>query len=181
MKTGKKSKNIAGEKERKSGRVEGDLLTYFIAHNIISVFFFFVFTVYFGIYIGKERLISFVFQKEFWEMTIFQVFPIGIVSSIIGRITAYYIMKLYYDRKNRRRKMKKSMKRWNELNSGINRLGLAFFLAMLITSIIFSLGLIGILQFMIFNEKTLLTLIAIYIGVKIATFYLVSWFVGTKL
>jgi len=165
----------------KSERVEGDLLTYFVLHNLISVIFFFLITVRLGIYVGRERLIGFVFQKEFWEMTIFQVFPIGVISSFIGRITAYYIMKGYHNYKNRKKKINKSMKKWSELNKGINRLGLAFFISALITSTIYSLGVISVLQFAIFSEETLLTLIIVYIGIKIGTFYFVQWLVGTKL
>lgn len=167
--------------EEKSERATGDLLTYFILHNIISVFFFFLITIYFGIYIGKDRLIGFIFQYEFWEMAILQVFPICVISSLIGRITAYYILNGYHDYRNRKRTTQKTTKKWSELNTGINHLGLAFFIAALITSIIFSLGLIGILQFAIFSEETLFTLIIIYAGIKIGTYYGVQYLVKTKL
>ena len=167
--------------EEKSERATGDLLTYFIIHNMVSVFFFFLFTLSFGVFIGKDRLIGFIFQKEFWEMAIFQVFPICVISSLIGRITAYYILKGYHNYRNRKRTIQRTPKRWSELNTGINRLGLAFFIAALITSFIFSLGIVGVLQYAVFDEQTLLTLIIIYIGIKIGTYYFVSWFVGTKL
>lgn len=143
--------------------------------------FFFLITVRLGIYVGKERLIGFVFQKEFWEMTIFQVFPIAVISSIIGRITAYFMINGYYNYKDRKRKIKRATKKWSELNKGINRLSLAFFIAALITSTIYSLGVISILQFAIFSEETLLTLIIVYVGIKIGTFFLVKYLVGEKL
>lgn len=165
----------------KSERASGDLLTYFILHNSVSVLFFFLFTLYFEIYIGKDRLIGFIFQKEFWELAIFQVFPICVISSLIGRITAYYILKGYHNYRNRKRTIKRTPKKWSELNTGINKLGLEFFISALFTSFIFSLGLVSVLQFAVFNEQTLLSLIVIYAGVKIGTHYLVQWFVGAKL
>lgn len=177
----KRWKKVRKNREEKSSRVEGDLLTYFILHNLVSVFFFFLFTVYLGIYIGKERLIGFIFQKEFWETAILQVFPICIISSFIGRIAAYCIINGYYNYRNRKRDIQKTTKKWSELNTGINRLGLAFFIAALITSVIYSLGLVGILQFTVFNEQTLLTLIIVYGGVKIGTYFFVQWLVGAKL
>ncbi len=165
----------------KSERASGDLLTYFIIHNLVSVFFFFLLTLYFEIYIGADRLIGFVFQKEFWELAIFQVFPICVISSFIGRITAYYTLKGYHNYRNRKRAIKRTPKRWSELNTEINRIGLAFFISVLVTSIIFSLGLISVLQFAVFNEQTFLTLIIIYAGVKIGTFYFVKYIVGARL
>ena len=143
--------------------------------------FFFLITVRLGIYIGKERLIGFIFQKEFWEMTIFQIFPIAIISSIIGRITAYFMINGYYNYKDRKKKIKRATKKWSELNRGINRLGLSFFIAVLITSTIYSLGVISMLQFAIFSEETLLSLIIVYVGIKIGTYFFVQWLIGAKL
>lgn len=159
-----------------SSRASGDLLFYFITHNVISVIFFFLLTVRFEVYMGKEQLIGFIFQKEFWELTIFQVFPISVISSLIGRITAFYIMKGYH-----KYHKKRATKRWSELNKGINRMGIQFIITTLITSLIFSLGLVSILQFTVFNEETLLTLIIIYIGIKIGTYFFVRWLVRAKL
>ena len=169
------------EYSEKSERASGDLLTYFIIHNSVSVLFFFIFTLYFGIYIGADRLIGFVLQKEFWELAIFQVFPICVISSLIGRIIAFYALKGYHNYRNRKRSIKRTPKKWSELNTGINKLDLTFFISALFTSFIFSLGLISILQFAMFNEKTLLSLIVIYVGVKIGIHYSAQYIVGAKL
>lgn len=165
----------------KSERVGGDALTYFIVHNSFSIFLFFVVTLYFGIYAGKEQLIGFVFQKEFWELTLFQIFPISVLCSLLGRIGSYYIINSYIRYKNKKRTIKKSTKRWGELNEGINRLGLVFIISALITSFIYSLGLVAILQFVVFNEESFFALISIYVILKIGTHVFVRWFVGTKL
>ena len=165
----------------KSERVGGDALTYFIAHNSISIFLFFVVTLYLEIYAGKEQLIGFIFQREFWELTLFQIFPISVLCSLLGRIGAYYIINWSIEYKNKKRSIKKSTKRWGELNEGINRLGLVFVISALITSLIYSLGLVAILQFVVFNEESFFALISIYVIFKIGTHVFVRWLVGTKL
>ena len=172
-----KNKNYSG----KSERVTGDLIWYFCLHNLISVFFFFLFTISFDLYMGQELMLSDIFSKEFWGMVLLQVFPLSILSSIVGRGSAYYMINGYIKLKYHKRRVKKSIKRWSELNRGINKLGLVFLITALITSIIYSLGLVGILQYALFSEETLLTLIVVYIGLKIGIFYLVRWGIGAKL
>lgn len=163
----------------KPSRTQGDLLVYFIIHNSISVLLFFVLTIYFEVYVGTELLIGYVFQREFWEMVLLEVFPISVFSSITARlITLYGIINGYIWYKNRKRIVKKSPKRWSELNQKINKVGIAFFLTSLLTSIIYGIGLIGILQIAIFNETTLTTLIIVYTGFKIGTFLFVRYIVG---
>ncbi|MFW9968753.1 MAG: hypothetical protein ACFFDF_01045 [Candidatus Odinarchaeota archaeon] len=169
------------EYSTKSERMTGDVIWYFCLHNLISVFFFFLFTISFDIYMGQDLMLSDIFSKAFWKMVLFQVFPSAIISSIIGRITAYFIINGYIKVKYRKRRIKKKGKKWSELNRGINGLGLIFFFSAFITSIIYSLGLVSILQYAIFSQETLLTLIIIYIGLKLGTYLLVRWFVGAKL
>lgn len=173
----------------KSERVSGDLLSYFLAHNIISVLFFFVFTIAMGIYARQEDLygfswiqvIGYLISIEFWELTVFQIFPISIISSIIGRITAFYSIKGYYRYKDRKQRTRRTTKRWSELNRGINRMGLKFLITSLITSFIYSIGVITMLSYAIFDENTLLPLIVVYSVLKIGIHFLVRWLVGSKL
>jgi len=164
-----------------SERASGDLLVYFILHNMISVFFFFVFTVSMGIYVEQSLTLGYVFSKEFLELTTFQIFPISVISSIIGRITAFYAIKAGYAYDDRKRRIKRSMKRWSELNEGINKMGLKFLITALITSFFYSLGIVALLSYLVFDETTLLPLIIIYSGLKISTYFFVRWLVGSKL
>ena len=158
-----------------SERTSGDLLSYFILHNIISVLFFFMLTLGFGIYKTQNLTWAFILSSEFWELTIFNIFPLFVLSAIIGRITAYYIVKGYNTWK------KTASKRWSELNKGINKIGIRFLITALFTAFFYSLSVISMLQFVVFDEDTLLTFILIYSGLKIATFYFVRWLVGSKL
>ncbi|KKL54465.1 hypothetical protein LCGC14_2265140 [marine sediment metagenome] len=163
------------KKRKKVTRASGDAILYFFLHNIISLIFFFALTINLDIYSGTDIMMSYVFSGEFWYMALVQVFLIYILSSVIGRVMAYLTINLYCNIKER------PMKRWSELNRGINKLGLVFLLTGIVTSIIYSLGLVAILQNAIFNENTLITLIIIYMGFKLGTFVIIRWFVGAKL
>lgn len=174
-------KKVKQEEKTKGRRVSGDLLFYFCLHNLISVLLFFLFTINLGIYAGHDLMLIDIIRQEFWELAILKVFPISILCSFLGRIGAYYILKLQVKIRDRNRKIKGTTKKWSELNSKMNRLGLPFFIGALISSIIYTLGMVGILQYVIFNEKSLLSLIVVYIGIKIGTYYFVQWFIGSKL
>ncbi len=176
MQKSKKSRRPYSRKKKKAKRVTGDALLYFCLHNLISVFFFFLFTVRLDVYDGMDVPIAFLFTSEFWEMVIFQILLLSIVSSSIGRATAFFIMKGYF-----KYGAKKAMKRWSELNTGINNFSLIIFLlTALITSIVYSLGIVMILQDRIFSDNSLLTLIFTYILFKTGVFFFVRWLVGSK-
>ena len=170
-------------------RASGDLLTYFILHNLLSVLFFFLFTIAMGIYAEQVNILGFswiqvigyIISSDFWELMVFQVFPISVISSVLGRITGFYAIKIYYIIRDRKLKTRRTTKRWSELSKGINRMGIKFFITALLTSFIYSIGLIVLLSFAIFGEATLLPLVLIYTALKIGTYFFVRWFVGSKL
>ena len=164
-----------------SERASGDLLGYFILHNMISVFFFFVFTISVGIYVGQDITLGYVVSSEFWELTVFRIFPLSVISSIVGRVTAFYVIKGYYKYVDRNRRVKRVMKRWSEMNKGINRMGIKFLITALITSFFYSTGVIMLLTYMVFDETTLLPLVLIYSVLKFSTFFFVRWLVGSKM
>lgn len=164
-----------------SERVSGDLVGYFMLHNAISVFYFFVATIYLGIYVVQELTFEYFFSRDFLDLTLFQIFPISVVSSILGRITAFYGIKWYYKYMDRNRKIKRVMKKWSELNIKINRMGIKFFITALITSFVYSMGLVALLTYLVFDETTLLPLVVIYSGLKIGTYFFVRWFCGSKM
>ncbi|HEC40452.1 MAG TPA: hypothetical protein ENI29_19580 [bacterium] len=177
MQKSKKSRGSYSRRKKKSKRVTGDALLYFCLHNLISVFFFFLFTIRLEVYDGMDIPVAFLFTSEFWEMVIFQVLLFSIVSSIIGRSTAFLIIKGYF-----KYGTKKTMKRWSELNRGINNFSLIIFLVTaLITSIVYSLGIVIILQDRIFSDNSILTLIFTYILFKTGVFFFIRWLVGSKI
>lgn len=164
-----------------SERASGEMGVYFILHNMISVFFFFVFTINMGIYVGQDITLGYAISSEFWELTVFRIFPLSVISSIVGRVTAFYGIKGYYKYADRKKKVKRVMKRWSEMNSKINRMGIRFLITALITSFFYSTGVIMLLTYMVFDETTLLPLVLIYSVLKIGTFFFVRWLVGSKM
>lgn len=162
-------------------KVTGDAISYFILHNMISVFFFFLFTINLEVYDAREITITFLFTLDFWEMVIFEVFIFSMLSSGIGRVGAYLIIKGGYYLRNRKRRKKKITKRWGELNSGINQFHwLVFILTALITSLIYSLGVVFILRDTIFSSDSLSSLIVIYIGFKVGVYFFIRWLTKAK-
>lgn len=172
-----------------SVRASGDLWGYFLLHNMLSIFLFFVVSISLGIYTEYDMLIEYswtqileyVISSEFWELTVFRIFPISVICSIAGRIIAFYSVKGYYKYVDRNREVKRAMKRWSEMNSKINQMGIRFFITALITSFFYSVGLVALLSFLVFDETTLLPLIVIYSLLRFGTFYFVRWFVGSKM
>lgn len=158
-------------------RVTGDALLYFILHNLISVAFFFFFTIRGQIYEGKNITLGNMISLYFWKDVVFRVLLFSIVSCIIGRISAFLIMRLYFLYGT-----KKSFKRWSEINRGLNNFILSVFLiTSLMSSLIYSMGIILILQYRIFNRDTLLTLMATYILVKTGMYFFVRWILRAKI
>lgn len=164
-----------------SERASGDLFGYFLLHNLISVLFFFWFTMSLGIYVERDFMFGYFISSEFWELTIFQIFPLSVISSLLGRVTAFYSIKGYYKYIERKTKIKRTTKRWSEMNRKINRMGLRFLITALLTSFIYSVGMITMLSYAIFDETTLLPLMVIYFGLKVGIYLSVRWFVGSKL
>ena len=173
----------------KTERASGDLLWYFLLHNLISVLFFFMFTILMGIYdplidiygFSWIQVIGYLVNQNFWELVLFQIFPVSIISSVLGRITAFFSIRGYYMYADRKAKVKRATKRWGELNKGINRIGIKFFITSLITSFIYAFGMVSILSNAIFNQVTFLPLLIVYSVFKIGVFYFVKWLVGSKL
>ncbi len=173
----------------KGERATGDRFTYFFLHNIISAIFFLITTVCMGVYINKDDLLAFdwvqvifyVTRKEFWELTLSQVFPVMILTSIIGRICAFYCIKLYYKYRDRKKGVIRATKKWSEMNRGINRIGIRFFITAVITSFIYTCGIVALLSNVMFNETLLLPLLVVYTGLKIGTYFFVRYITGRYL
>ena len=180
MQTSRRNYSGKPRKKQKTERVTGDALSYFILHNLISVGFFFLFTVGLEVYeisnIEIGELFTLEFFREFWSMVIFDVFCFSVVSSIIGRSSAFLLIRGYFSVRNKKRKKQKTMKRWTELNSGINKFNLVVFLVTaFLTSIVFSIGIIATLNYKIFDESSLLTLVVIYSMFKIGIYFVVKY------
>jgi len=172
----------------KGERLAGDRLTYFILHNIVSGLIFFLVTIFMDVYVEKDYLLGYTWlqilvyliSREFWMLTITQIFPIMLISSVTGRIVTFYAIRWYVRYADRKTKVRRTTKRWSELNKGVNRMGIRFILTALIASFIYSIGVVVLLSNMIFEETAFLPLLIIYFCLKLGTYFFVRYIIGKK-
>ncbi len=144
-------------------RVEGENLYYFTLHNMISGSLFLLITGLSGIWEVKTTNLFNLFTSEFIEL-IFYLFTIYLVTGILGRVTAFFLMK-YLLKMN-----EKIMKKFWNINKGINKLGVVWLISILISSFIFALGIVALLQNAIYDKDTVFTLIGTYIIVRVIVY-----------
>lgn len=159
---------------RKAERVEGEILWYLVFYNTISGLLFILITNSMGIYELKEDSISIILTSDFLFL-IFAIFVVSLITSIVGRIIAFFTLKFIFNRYN------KNMKRFGEINKGMNKIGMVYLVSTLITALLFALGAVAILENLIYDKTTVLTLFATYLILKITVYILVKLFFNFKL
>jgi len=169
----KKPKVKSKEKYKKrEGRSEGDQMIYYLLHSVISSFLFIMLAIYLNFFRLKSDTMNFIFSVDFL-MTILAIFIVSIITNFFGRIVAYLVLQLIYRRT--------ATKTFLELNStGLNKLGIRYLVATLIASLLFTTGMVYILQLKIFGEDTIVSLILTYILIKIFIFILTKFLIGVK-
>ncbi|MFX1567226.1 MAG: hypothetical protein ACFFCV_02530 [Promethearchaeota archaeon] len=170
----KKPKVKSKEKYQKvQGRSEGDQIIYYILHSILGSFLFIMIAIYLDFFRFRGDSIGFLFSIDF-ILTILAIFIWSIITNFIGRIVAHFILQLLY-----RRTVPKT---FFELNStGLNRYGIRYLLATLIASIIFTTGMVYILQYKLFGNSEFLSLIFTYVIIKFFIFIITKMYVQSKL
>lgn len=159
---------------RKAQRVEGEILWYLVFYNTISGLLFILITTSMGIYELKEDTISIILTSDFLFL-IFAIFVVSLITSIIGRIVAFFTLKFIFTQYG------KNMKRFGEINTGMNKIGMVYIISTLITTILFAFGAVAILENVIYDKTTVLTLFATYLILKITVYILVKLFFNFKL
>lgn len=144
---------------RYSDHLEGENLIFFAFHNLISGSLFLFITTFSGIWSLRRTSIFSLFTSEFIEL-IFWLFFIYLATGLFGRFTAFLIMKytLKYNGK--------VMKKFKEINKGANKIGVVWVLTILVSSVIFALGIIALLQDAIYGKDTFFTLVGTYCIVR---------------
>ncbi len=152
------------QKERDIGRAEGDKTVYYILHSFFTVLFFVVIGIYFDFFIIKTTLVVDLFTGDFF-MSFIYIFIASIGSNLVARYFAYKMLQGIYKHS--------ATKNFWELNStGINKIGIRYILATMITSFIFCIGAVVILQEKIFGttEEDIISFIIIYLSLKIGVY-----------
>ena len=163
------------QKERDiKNRAEGDKTVYYILHSLFTVLFFIVIGMYFDFFTMKSGLVTDLFTWSFF-MAIIYVFIASITTNMVARYFAYKMLQGIY--------RKSATKNFWVLNStGYNKIGLRYFLATLMTSLIFCVGAVYILQEKIFGtaEGEIISFIIIYASLKIGVFITTKIMVDAK-
>lgn len=102
------------------------------------------------------------------------VFGLNILTNLVARGLAYLILKYVVYR----RSVVRNIIDFN--NTGINKIGLRFFLSTLLGAILWSVGALAIVQSKIFGEDNLGTLVISYLIINILLFLTTKFIVDTK-
>ena len=170
-------KNTSSDRNRRRyrERVTGEGIWYFLVHNMISIVLFFMLTIGFSLYGKKDSNIAFLFDIEYWKLVLI-IFGILLMSGVMARILAYVFLWLFF-----KYARKRIMRKFGDLNTGINKISFPFLITSLIAAVIYSLGVVLILQQAIFSQQTFWTLVMTYIIIKITIFLIVKLVTQFKL
>jgi len=150
------------EKRPRTGKGEGDKFWFFVFHNLISIAVFFWIAIAVDLFEKQADSLFDIFSFSFVYF-LFEVLLISVISGFFGRILTYIPLKLWYNYVSR-----KEIKSFGQINKGVNEmLSMSYIISTLLSSIIFALGALTIIQSKLFEEDTLGTLILSYLIIKI--------------
>ena len=162
------------QKERSIRRSEGDRWVYYIFHSFFTALFFIVIAIYFDFFAMKSELVTDLFTWGFF-MAIIWVFIVSIGANLVARVFAWFLIRGIY-----RNTASKNI--WELNSTGINKIGIRYIIAIFITSLIFCIGAVVIIQEKIFGttEDEIVSLIVIYLVIKIFVFITTKVLIGAK-
>ncbi|MFW9874992.1 MAG: hypothetical protein ACFFG0_17940 [Candidatus Thorarchaeota archaeon] len=158
----KKQRGKKKEYTQTKGKAGKEMIWYyFILHNIISLIFFVWFIGGWGLFDRQTTDLITIFSMEHLQFVII-IIGISFISGLLGRFFAYLILYANY-------KYQKLIPRtYGELDIGVNKIDSAYFISLILSSILFSIGAIFILQEKIFGDNNVISLILSYFIIKIS-------------
>lgn len=171
--------NLYRKRERNT-KAEGERLTYFILHNIISSLLFIWLGFRFDIFGVREFTFpGDLFDSEFiidFLILYVTILGLSVLSIVIGRIVGYLILMLAF---------KKAINDIVTINKeGINRISMTLVVSVLISAFVFQIGLLIIIHRGIFGEldslKNIIGLFIVYIWLKIGIYFIAKWITKSK-
>lgn len=166
-----KEEKVKYEKIKKRG--EADRMIYYVLHTSIATLLFILIAMRLDFFSLTSDNISYLFSWDFIELIII-VFVWNIISSLLARILGYFLLKGLY--------WKSTIKNIFDLNGkGINRLSVRYFLALFITSVLWTLGALVILSEQLFGvEDEVFALVLTYVIIKITVFIITKVIIDTR-
>jgi len=147
--------------------VTGDKYGYFFWHSLLTGGMFLVFVWFTGLYnITRYNTFDVFFNMDFWTLVII-VFLFTMICGYVSRVIVYRLMKWFYsDFLARKTKHIRTIKSWDEINTGVNSLGMSWILTSIISTVIFLTGMVMLIQTKIFDNTSIGTVVLTYILVK---------------
>jgi len=160
--------------ERMRGhRIHGDRLVYYFFHTLLSGVLFLTVAIQFNLLTLKEDSIIYLFSIDYWLLVLF-TFIISIVTSGISRFISYFILQGVF--------WQSATKGFWELNDGINKMSLRWFVALFISAIIWTMGVLAIIQDNLGGDiNDIILMILIYIVLKVVIFLATKIFLEKSL
>jgi hypothetical protein len=175
---GKKKESNSQEMYEKEGgkrghRAKGDLLAYYIFHSLLGAIIFLAIAIQLDLLSLRTDAITYLFTLDYWSIVLLTFFW-SIIASVIGRILAYlFLQGLYW---------KTATKNIWELNTkGINKMSFRWFIALFITALIWTMGVLAIIQYSVFgNTEDVVSMIIVYVSVKFLIFIITKVVIDAK-
>ena len=165
----RKNRAIQNKEKVSWGRASGEDKWYFILHNVFSMCLFFLVATRLRLFSKQSYSLFDIISFDFLGF-ICVVIGLTILLGLFARVFAYCIFYLFY-----RYSLEKHIKSYWSMNKGINEMTTySYFISVILNSILFSIGVVTLIQLKLFQESSLYTLIGAYIIIKIGV-YLFVW------
>lgn len=166
----RRKKRTTEKKERFSwGKASGEERWFFVLHNLISMGFFFLVAYRLRLFSKQSYSLLDIISFDFLGF-IGIVIGLTILLAIFSRVLAYGIFYVSY-----KYALKKSIKSYWSMNKGINEMtSYPYFIGVILSSILFAIGFVTLVQLKLFREQNMVTLIFAYLLIKIGV-YVYIW------
>lgn len=146
------------------GTVLSDKYVYFGLHNLLSLLFFFLAALALGLFeLRSDSISEYLFSTKF-PFAILLTFGISLASGILARILIYFlVMKPAYAW------FEYELKKWGDINTKLNSIGMSYYVETFISSFLFALGMMAILVNKltpVFEMSELSLTVIIYLAIK---------------
>lgn len=166
----RRRKRSIQNKERVSwSSASGEEKWFFILHNVFSMSLFFLVATRLRLFSKQSYSLLDIISFDFLGF-IGIVIGLTVLLGLFARIFAYCIFYLFY-----KYSLDKRIKSYWNINQGINEMSTySYFISVILNSVLFSIGVVTLIQLKLFQESNLSTLIGAYIIIKVGV-YLFVW------
>lgn len=160
------------QKIKQREKMTGEHWTYFFWHNFISTAIFFIIALQQNLFNIDDITLSYILSQPFLDTVIF-IIIVSCGAEVIGRLVGYYLI----IRPWAKYVIKRDSLSIREISVGFNRFSYRTVISIIITSFLFSIGALFLIEGYFFAEKTFWTLVISYVGFKLGIFIFIKLFI----